>query len=187
MSEKLQHHEHHEHHEAHEHAPSAERQAKPEAAPERTPDQHAAELKAIQATIEKEAKHSREVAIDRQEKSEPSQLRVTQQVKQAAYDRLIARTRKHLSAPNRWLSDVTHQPAVDALSRASEKTIARPTPLLWGGFFALLGSTILLYMAKRNGYPYNLAVFFVLFVIGFGFGLTIDVARFLMRRGRTGS
>ncbi len=184
MSERLKQHESQHGHEHHEQHRSSEVQPKPEAAAEVKQENPAEKLEAIHKTIEKQAKSAKEMPVEQQQTAAPSQHGVNKELKQAAFDRLIARTRKKLSLPNRLLSDVTHQPAVDAVSRGAEKTVARPLPLLSAGLFAFVGSTIFLYMAKHYGFHYNLGVFFALLVVGFGVGLLIDLIKIAFSRRR---
>ncbi len=182
MSEHIKtHHESHESHEHHEQLHSAEVQPKPEVA-EPSPAEQAKQLEAIQQAVKHEAKPAHHTTVEHHEKTQANQLGVNRELKQAAYDRLIARTRKQLSLPNRLLSDVVNQPAVDAVSRGAEKTVARPLPLLSAGLFAFVGSAIFLYMAKHYGFTYNLGVFFALLVVGFAVGLLIDLIKIALGR-----
>jgi len=136
-------------------------------------------IEQAQQVIEKEAT-KQELPVEKQHEA-PKQLFVNQELKAMSFQRVLTRTRKKLSKPERTLSGVIHQPVVDGLSRAGEKTIARPSGLLAGGICALLGSTIMLYMARHYGFRYNLFIFIVLFVGGFFLGLLLEL---VFRLGR---
>jgi hypothetical protein len=186
MSEHLKtHHESHEAHERHEQHPAHELQPKPEAAAELSAAEQAQKIEAIHKTIKHEAKAAHEVKVGHHEKEAPSQIGVNRELKQNAYSRLMARTRKQLPLPSRLFSDVVHQPAVDAVSRGAEKTVARPLPVLSAGLFAFVGSVIVLYMAKHYGFSYNLGTFFALLLIGFGIGLLIDLVKIALAKRRS--
>jgi hypothetical protein len=102
-----------------------------------------------------------------------------------AYARTMKRVRGRLNGPERLLSRVVHQPAVDAVSNALSKTVARPSAILGAGTTALLGSSLLLYFAKRYGFTYNYLVFFILIAAGLIAGLLIEfVVRIVSRAQR---
>lgn len=175
MTEHLHHlHEHEkqpQHTEALEHAKHEHKAEKPAEAYEK--DRQDA-IERAQQVIEKQAVSRAELPVEKQHEA-PKQLFVNQELKAMSFHRILARTRKQLSKPDQVLSKVVHQPVVDGLSRAGEKTVARPSGLLAGGICALIGSSIMLYMAKHYGFRYNLFVFIVLFVGGFFLGLLLEL------------
>jgi hypothetical protein len=114
-----------------------------------------------------------------------NQLVATRDLQDMAYQRALVRNRKQMSKPSRALSKVIHQPVVDAISRASENTIARPSGLLVGGAVALIGSSILLYTAKHYGFRYNFLAFALLFVGGFVLGLALELVYRLFKHWRS--
>ena len=141
-------------------------------------------LEQAHKTIEQEAVSNKELPVEGNHEV-PKQLFVNQELKAISFQRILSRTRKQLSKPERSFSKIVHQPVIDSISRVSEKTIARPSGLLAGGICALIGSSIMLYMAKHYGFRYNLFVFLALFIAGFFIGLLLEVVFNLGRRSRT--
>jgi hypothetical protein len=109
----------------------------------------------------------------------------SQALKADNFHRMLTRTRKRLPSPvDRTISRIVHQPAVDVISRAGDKTVARPSGLLGGGILAFVGSSVLLWASRHYGFRYNYLLFFLLFLGGFVLGGLLEVAIFLLRRRR---
>jgi uncharacterized membrane protein YsdA (DUF1294 family) len=119
------------------------------------------------------------------ENKQANSLFVSRELKHQTFVRTITRVRKRLPKPQRALSKVVHQPAVDAVSRIGEKTIARPSGLLGGSILAFFGSSAFLWAARHYGFTYNYLLFFLLFVAGFMIGMIIELAIAAARRKRT--
>ncbi len=134
--------------------------------------------------VEHHAKTKESTHVEKDSHKHEQPLYVNNELKRIALDRTLARVRRHLSKPNKALSKVIHQPAVQAVSEVGSKTIARPSSLLLGAFFALVGNSVLFYMAKHYGFTYNYLLFFVFFAAGFALALVIDAVLWLLRRGR---
>lgn len=181
MSEHLR--EHAEHLKPHEHEPEAEHKG-PEVSVESEKHKQHEQLNEAKKAVEQHAKAKDDVKVESGTHHNEQPLYVDQHLKNIALDRTLARVRRHLSAPNRVLSKVVHKPAVQAVSEAGAKTIARPSGLLLGSFCALLGSTFVLYMAKHYGFRYNFLLFFVFFIGGFLIGLILELGIWLIRRRR---
>lgn len=174
---------HHEHftapkeaeHEAHHH----------KAHPEHEPRHEKKELAPVEQLAEaakEEAVAGKELPIHEKASHEESPLLVTRELKQMSWDRTMVRVRKQLSAPNRVLSKVIHQPAVNAVSEVGAKTVARPSGLLFGGICAFVGSSFFLYFAKHYGFRYNYLMFALFFVGGFFLGLVLELVTWPLRR-----
>lgn len=103
---------------------------------------------------------------------------VNRDLKDTKYKRTLQSVRKDLSAPERALSKVVHNPVVDAISTTAEKTVARPSGLLAGSICAFVGSSLFLWIAKHYGYTYNFLLMTIFFAGGFVIGLLIE---FLLR------
>ena len=101
---------------------------------------------------------------------------VHKELKADAYQRMLTKTRQQLKAPDRVLSKIIHQPAIEAVSNVAAKTVARPSGILGGSIVALLGSAWLLYAAKHIGFTYNYLAFFFLLLIGFTLGVIGEFA-----------
>lgn len=190
MSEKLQH-QHGENHETvgrgvHErkeqtNETSSESKSELKALPEKQP----ANIEDIKNKIEREAKNVNEISLDNAaEKNDSSRgnYLASQELKTETLRRTIKNIQKKLSRPNKTLSKIVHQPVVSSLSKAGEKTIARPTGLVTGSLLALVGSSYLLYSAKHYGYKYNFSVVIVLFGGGYLVGLFVELIFYVFRR-----
>lgn len=119
--------------------------------------------------------------IKQDEPAAPAGL-VGRDLKDIKYKRTLQSVRKGLSVPEKALSRVIHNPVVDAVSTAAEKTVARPSGLLVGSIFAFLGSSVFLYIAKHYGYQYNFLLFALLFIAGFGLGLVLELVFRLLKK-----
>jgi|ERR1700741_4446388 len=120
---------------------------------------------------------------DKQGESSGQTFGVHKQLKTDSYKSTLRKIQSSLPMPQRIASRVIHQPVVDAVSNATAKTVARPSAFLGGSIVAFIGSAVFLYMAKHNGYTYNYAVLFVLFIGGFALGLVLELlARIVFRR-----
>jgi hypothetical protein len=87
----------------------------------------------------------------------------------------LNQVRKHLSAPDKALSEFIHNPAINTLSEATGKTIIRPSGILLGGLCTFVGSAYYLYAAHRTGYRYSFTFALALFVGGFILGVILEM------------
>lgn len=151
---------------------------------EHSTHEHQERLPEIQQSIEETAISGQETQAraSEQEDTQNQPLFVNRELKNIAYDRNLARIRKQLPTADKLLSKVAHHPVVSKVSEFSEATVARPSGLLGGGVLGLLGSSVLLYMAKHYGFEYNYLAFFVLFVTGFLAGILTELFFKLARR-----
>ncbi len=162
-----------------------EREARqPEVSVEHEQHKQHEKLEHAKKEVEHHAKSKEAVKVESGTHRNEQPLYVNHELKSIALQRTLARVRRHLSSPDRLLSKVVHQPAVQAVSEAGAKTIARPSGLLLGGFTALFGSGLALYLAKHYGFRYNYLLILVLFVIGFAAGLILEFGLWLVRRRR---
>jgi hypothetical protein len=145
--------------------------------------EHAEKLDEIRNEAKAEAKPRDEVLAGHNREKEPEAPSgmVNRELKDMAYSRTLTRIRKDLPLPERAFSKVIHNKTIDSLSEAGSKTIARPSGILAGGFFAFLGSSVFLWISKHYGYEYNFLLFALLFAAGFALGLAIEL---LFRLGR---
>lgn len=114
----------------------------------------------------------------------PAATYVSRELKQMGFRRTLTNARMHMRAPSRTFSKAIHQPVVEKISEIAAPTIARPSGILGGGIFSLVGSSILLYVTKHYGYHYNYFVFFLLFVGGFIVGMIVELLIRAVMRGR---
>ena len=82
--------------------------------------------------------------------------------------------RSHLNKTSKTYSSFVHKPVINSLSEVSAKTIVRPSAILCGGLFTLIGSGYYLYLEKQTGYKYNFFVAIILFAGGFIIGLLLE-------------
>ncbi len=146
--------------------------------------EHAEMIDEIRLETEAHAMPIEELIVGDAEKEqpEPAASLVSKDLRQMKYSRTLQSIRKDLSAPEKALSKIVHNPVVDAVSSVAEKTVARPSGLLFGGIFACLGSSTFLYIAKHYGYEYNLLLFALFFVGGFGLGLVLELVFRLFKK-----
>lgn len=92
------------------------------------------------------------------------------------YIHTLSSIRNRLRGPEKSFSKVIHQPIVERTSEILENTIARPSGLLFGGFFSFIGSLASYLLARRLGGELRFSVFAVFFVGGFFIGLIVELA-----------
>ncbi len=157
---------------------SAERQA---ASAEELKLSHEKQKESLQTArhqAKAEAKRTEDIAkeLPNKEDDQPkSEVKITREIKEMAYQRLLHRARRHMSPYERLMSRVIHQPAVDTIAEVTGKTIGRPSGILGGGVVAFLGTCIYYYLTKHYGYNYNAFVFLLLLILGFMLGWTLEL------------
>lgn len=115
----------------------------------------------------------------------PKHGAINHDLKKITLQRELTQIRRKLSAPERTLSKVIHQPVVRAVSEVSGKTISRPSGLLGGGILAFVGSTGYLLLAKNLGFSrYNYVIFLALFAAGFVIGMILELIVWAVTRPR---
>jgi hypothetical protein len=91
-----------------------------------------------------------------------------------------------LSKPEQALSKLIHQPVVEKLSNVGAQTVGRPSGILGGGFAALVGGSLVLFISRQYGFEYNYLLFAALFIAGFALGILFELLfRLLKRRQQT--
>jgi len=145
---------------------------------------HAEQLDEIRNEAHKEAERSDDLISKHIEKDEPAAAPglINKDLKALKYKRTLQSVRKDLKPTERVLSKVIHNQTVDAVSQAAEKTVARPSGLLFGGICAFIGSSLFLWVSKHYGYEYNFLLFALFFLGGFGLGLILELAMRSMRK-----
>lgn len=143
-------------------------------------------LELLQKRAEMQSVSGKEIAVgDRQENDDTPVLGLQKELKQQAYLRTMQKVQSRLSGPERVFSRVIHTQVVNALSEAGARSIGRPSGLMGGALCALLGSSLLLYVAKHYGFTYNYTVILVLFIGGFIVGLLIELLYRLVAKARS--
>lgn len=146
-------------------------------------DSHDHSLHEIQKSIHKEAVSAKEVTVGEHRKdSHQPTIGLQRELKAEAYEKTIEKVRGHLNPVEHGISKLIHNPVVEPVSELGSKTIARPSGILGGGLAALIGSGIVLYMAKHYGFEYNFTTFLLLLVFGFAAGLIVELLTWLLVR-----
>lgn len=143
-------------------------------------------IESLSKSVEQQAISGKELNVgDKTTESSPQTFGSTKHLKADAYKRSLKNIRSNLSMPNKVMSKVIHQPVIDSVSNAAAETVARPSVLLGGGIGAFVGSAVLLYLSKHNGFTYNYTIIFVLFIGGFFVGALAELLiKALFRRKR---
>lgn len=168
--------------------PSAEQAPRDEADKqiEQTPEQYPkVDTDALRKQAEQQAISAKEVNLaehDSTPASSSSSIGLYKQLKDDAYRRILSKTRQRLSAADRTLSAIIHQPMVEKLSNGAARTLGRPSGLLAGGLVAVIGSTLHIYFSRKYGFEYNYLVFFGLIAIGFLLGTAIELLAHIIRK-----
>lgn len=145
----------------------------------------AKQVEQIRSSVEKHTIRGHELS-NTEKAHAPSQhpVLVNKQLKDTAYNRALTRVQKRLSAPSRVFSKAVHSKALDRPSEAIGKTVARPSGMLGGAIFALIGTSLLLWITRRYGYEYNYLAVILLFVGGMAVGLGAEAVLKTFRRSR---
>lgn len=142
-------------------------------------------IESLNRSVEQQAVSGKELNVgDKTTESSQQTFGHTKHLKTDAFKRAQKNIRRSLSAPDKVMSKIVHQPVIDAASNAAAKTVARPSVLLGGGIGAFVGSSILLYLSRQNGFTYNYTVIFVLFLGGFLLGALVELSIKALRRKR---
>lgn len=101
---------------------------------------------------------------------------ITKKIKKDQYQKTLEQIRRQLPKKSQQrFSSFIHQPVVERLSEVSAKTIARPSGILGGASFALLGSFVVLSIAHHIGFEVPNTIFIALFILGFVAGVISEV------------
>ncbi len=151
-------------------------------------EEHNHNIDKLQESIHETALSVDEVAIEGHDditsKAQPV-LGIHRELKSDAYNKTISKVRSNLAPLERSFSKLIHHKMLEPISEAGSKTVARPSGILGGGIVALIGSTVVLYMAKRYGFQYNLSIFFILLGAGFIAGLLAELGAHFLKRTKT--
>lgn len=163
--------------------PAAERHISPSETL-RAKNEQAEHLEEARHHVKHEAKSSEQVSHELTAKTHSpkyEEVRVTRELKEMAYQRLLTRARRHMSPYSKMMSHVIHQPIINNVSEATAKTVGRPSGIIGGGIVALVGISIYYYITKHYGYNYNPFVFLLLIAVGFVLGWTVELSYKFLR------
>lgn len=143
-------------------------------------------IESLKQSVEQQSISGKELNVgDKTTESSQQTFGTSKLLKADAYKQALKRVRSSLNVPERTLSRIVHQKTIESVSNATAKTVARPSALLGGGLGAFVGSAVLLYISRHNGFTYNYTVFFVLFIGGFFAGALIELVIKLLVRKRS--
>jgi hypothetical protein len=142
---------------------------------EKQAERHDHSIDKLQKSIHEKAISGKDITIEQHHPDTQPVLGTQRELKAAAYQRTIDKIQTKLNPAERSLSKVVHQPLVESVSEVGSKTIARPSGILGGGIISLLGSGVVLYMAKHYGFEYSYFIFIALFLAGFFVGSAIEL------------
>lgn len=128
------------------------------------------------------ATESASMAAEQPQADQSHSFAVHQQLKTNAYTQTLRTIQRRLPRVDQAFSKVIHNRRVEATSEFAAKSVARPSGILGGALFACIGSSVLVYLTRHYGFPYNYTMFIVFFVGGFGVGLLAELIVRLIRR-----
>lgn len=145
--------------------------------PEKSINRHAEQLESIRRGIEKQALSKEH--LDQTAEANPHnpdyQPHITRQIKAQTYKNTLKNIQARLPKMQANFSKFIHQPKIESISEVGAKTIARPSGIFSGSLIALIGSIVIIVIAKRIGFYVTPAVFAALFIFGFLIGLIIEL------------
>lgn len=103
---------------------------------------------------------------------------------QQSFNKTMQQTRSNMSTPSRVFSKVIHSPIVERASDIVGSTVARPTAILSGSFFAFVCTLVIYVIAKYAGFEITGSIAMASFAAGWLFGILIDIVRGLFRNKR---
>lgn len=134
-------------------------------------------MDAIKKSVESQAISAKEIMpAESAANNAPQDGYINRELKDMAFRRTMKNTRRHMGAPSRLVSKVIHQPVVEKVSEVASSTVARPSGIIGGGLFAVMGSILLLWITKKYGYEYNYLMFIIFMAVGFAVGLCVELA-----------
>lgn len=150
-------------------------------------EEHNHSIDKLQESIHEAALSTEEISVEQPQHGNSSQpvMGLQRELKRDAYNKTIRKIHSQLAPAERSFSKLIHHRAVEPVSEIGAKTIARPSGILGGGIIALIGSSVVLFMAKHYGFEYNLSIFFILLGMGFVVGLLVELVGHLLRRNKT--
>ncbi len=152
-----------------------------ETAPEQSAARSHAEELGRKAAAEKRVEAARPAEADQLKAgldatpNEPQiQAALTTEQRQQTLRTFLGQIRHHMSGTDQAFSKFIHKPSVNTISEAGGKTLFRPSGIMAGGLFALVGSGYYFYAVKQTGFGYNFTLAVLLFVGGFAVGLLVE-------------
>ncbi len=143
------------------------------------------EVAEIQQFAKEEAISGKEVSLGSSEYKKPvNSYTAHRELKELTFQRTLNRIQSRLKAPGRIFSKVTHQPIVDKASAIAASSVGRASGLLGAGLLGFIGSSLLLYAARRYGISYSYTSVIALFLIGYVIGALTELVYKSIKRSR---
>ena len=124
--------------------------------------------------LEQESHEEISEKFNNQDKLKHGIVHVDKSTKQHAKDEYLGAIRHRLNKTEKRFSKFIHNPQINITSEALGKTLIRPSGILTGAIFTLVGSIYYLYISHATGFQYNFYVATLLFVGGFVSGVVIE-------------
>lgn len=144
------------------------------------------QIEQIRRSIENKAVSGKEIPVGETDTTPAGHSFAThKELKAASYKLSLRHIQSRLHGPEKKFSKVIHKPTIEHLSTFGAQTLARPMGIMTAGATALVGSSLLLYFAKRLGFTYNFTVFLLLLAGGYVLGLVFELVTRLLKRRRS--
>lgn len=110
-------------------------------------------------------------------------LKLHKQLKTSSYNTSLTRIRKRLpNKKQRAFSRFIHAKGMDSTNDILVATIGRPSSIIGGSIFALIGVGIGVYLSRYYGYSFNYLLLFLFFIMGYAVELLIEtIIKFFVR------
>jgi hypothetical protein len=138
-----------------------------------------AELEKKESDLARKQEKSKEAEEKKSEKAKEVEKKpktpLTKAEQKRVYKKELGKIQTQLPAGSRAFSKVVHNPVVETVSNAAEKTILRPSVLI-GGAVVGIGMGLVVYFAARvYGYPLPNWLLLVLLILGGVLGVLIEL------------
>lgn len=145
----------------------------------KTPEKSPHELQEMTKHAHEKAAHSTDVLqslhTDSETEHSTAPTWTSPALRNRTFTNVMRSTRRKLSPVDRTFSRVIHNDAVDRASEVGAQTIARPPAILLGALVSLVGSVVVLVIARRSGFEVPPMLFVFLFIGGYLTGLMLDI------------
>ncbi len=158
---------------------------------EKNPNNRAERMEGARNELEKQYQHENQGNTSKQPKqalptAKPLIKKATKNQRKVEYKKTLRSIQKDMTPAERTFSKVLHNPAVEATSEVTGKTIARPAAIIAGSATALILTAVVYIIAKHYGYVLSGFEWIATFVIGWLIGLIIDWIRVAVLGKRAG-
>lgn len=139
------------------------------------------DIEKLSKKVHEHARSSSDILDDHSEQTAPPAFQTHSKHPHTA-SQTLNQAQRRLKPLEQKFSHVIHNPAVDTASNIAGGTVARPSGLLWGGIFSLIGSIGVIVICRYYGYEYNYLIGLASFAGGFIVGLILEAGLKLVKR-----